>query len=145
MTTAFAAIADKFVERLEAAPAVCNQVFRARSREIAEQHAQALNVYFEGADPKEATIAGAPVDWVSRVIVECYARTAATTADLAVDPLIEGVYDRIAADDTLGGMVFFVGTPTIDAEYDARGQKTGWVRMVFPVEHRTDNATVRAA
>ncbi|HEY0847399.1 MAG TPA: hypothetical protein VGE12_18665 [Noviherbaspirillum sp.] len=140
--TAFADIADKFVELFEAAPAVCSQVFRARSREIAEQHSEAVNVYFEGADPNAGAITGAPVDWVSRIVVECYGRTSTTTADLAVDPLIGKVYAKLAADTTLGGLVDNVGVPTIDTEYNNLGQKTGWVRMTYPVEHRTSNATV---
>ncbi len=142
MTTAFANIANKFVEVLEAAPAASVHVFRARAREIAEQHSEAVNVYFEGADPSPGAIAGAPIDWISRIVVECYARTLTTTADLAVDPLIVKVFEKLAADTTLGGLVDNVGVPTIDTEYNNLGQKTGWVRMIYPVEHRTSNATL---
>lgn len=140
--TAFADIAAKFVDVLIAAPAVSMNVFRARSREVAEQHADAVNVYFEGADPVTSTIAGAPIDWVSRIVIECYARTSTTTADVAVDPLIGKVFEKIAADTTLGSLVAYVGPPTIDTEYNALGQKTGWVRMTYPVEHRTSNSTL---
>ncbi|OWW18412.1 hypothetical protein [Noviherbaspirillum denitrificans] len=140
--TIFAGIVAAFVSRLEESPSVSSNVLRAMPREIAEQHTNAVNVQFDGARPKESTIAGAPIDWISMISVELYAKSTAQTGDLAVDPLLKGVYERIAADPTLGGVVAYVGIPSIDAEYDSKGQKTGWIRMMYPVEHRTNNSTL---
>lgn len=140
--TAFVDITAAFVAALSAAPAVSANIFRARDRVIAEDHVNAINVQFDGATPFVAAMSGAPVDWASKISIECYARTSATTADLAVDPLLATAYSRLAADTTLGGIVADIGAPQIEAEYDAQGQKTGWVRMTYTVSHRTSNLTL---
>lgn len=142
MTTAFANITAAIVSLLKTEPAVSANIFRARDRQMAEEYANAINVQFEGTDPNPGAINGAPVDWNSKFSVECYARTSTTSPDLAVDPLIAAVYERIAADTTLGGLVTDIGSPIIDAEYSAEGQKTGWVRMTYPILHRTSNLTL---
>ncbi|KRB73444.1 hypothetical protein [Noviherbaspirillum sp. Root189] len=140
--TAFASIVGAFVTAFQAAPAVSANVFRAMPREIAEQHAEAVNVQFDAAEPNAGAISGAPVDWRSRVSVDLYAKSSAVSGDLAVDPLLKAAYERVMQDTTLGGLVDYIGVPYIAAEYDGKGQKTGWIRMVFPVEHRTSNLTL---
>jgi hypothetical protein len=139
VTTSFSKIVAEVVALLESAPAVSANVYRARSPEVPEQCADAVNVYFEGATPNEGAIHGAPVDWRSRIVVECYTRTSTQTADVAIDSLIEKVFEKLAADTTLGGTVAHIGMPEIDTEYNAAGQRTGWVRMTYTVEHRTSN------
>lgn len=140
--TAFADITAAFVAVLSAAPAVSANIFRARDRVIAEDQANAINVQFDGATPYAGAMSGAPIDWESKISVECYARTTATSGDLAVDPLLSAAYARLAADSTLGGTVADIGAPQIEAEYDAQGQKTGWVRMTYTVSHRTSLLTL---
>jgi hypothetical protein len=142
MTTAFATITAGIVALLGAAPAVSPNIFRARDRQMAEEYATAINVQFDGGVPNPGAMKGAPVDWGSRFTVECYARTSTTSGDLAVDPLLEAVYEKIAADSTLGGLVMDIGSPLIEAEYGSEGQKTGWIRMTYPVLHRTANLTL---
>ncbi len=61
---------------------------------------------------------------------------------MAVDPLLAGVAARIAADSTLGGLVADVWLAGLEAEYNAEGQKTGWIRMTYLVQHRTSNLTL---
>lgn len=140
--TAFVDITAAFVAALSAAPAVSANIFRARDRAIAEDQANAINVQFDGATPYAGAMHGAPIDWISKITVECYARSATTSGDLAVDPLLSAAYARLALDTTLGGKVADIGVPQIEAEYDAQGQKTGWVRMTYPVSHRTSNLTL---
>lgn len=140
--SAFIDITAAFIAALGAAPAVSANIFRARERSLAEEHNTALNVQFDGADPSTGVMLGAPVDWRSRVTVECYARSSSVSGDLAVDPLLSSTYARLAEDPTLGGLVADIGTPTIEAEYDAQGQKTGWIRMTYAVSHRTSNNTL---
>ena len=140
--TAFANITAAFIAVLSNAPAVSDNIFRARDRTMAEEHIDAINVQFDGADPYAGAIFGAPVDWLSKFSVECYARSSAVSGDQAVDPLFATVYARLAADSTLGGVVTYIGTPSIEAENDAQGQKTGWVRLSYLVSHRTSHLTL---
>lgn len=144
MTTAFSVITAAVVDALQAAPAVCDLVFRARERVLTEDTAAAVNVQFDGADPDIGAIHGAPVDWKSRIAVSCYARSTTQGGDQAVDGLLQAVYARLAADTTLGGLVDDIGVPMIEAEYDAGAQKTGWVRMTYIVSHRTQDGTLAA-
>lgn len=140
--TVFVDITAAFVAALAAAPAVSPNIFRARERVLAEEHVTALNVQFDGAEPYAGVMHGAPVDWRSKITVECYARSSTTSGDLAVDPLLAAAYARLAFDTTLGGMVADIGYPQIEAENDSAGQKTGWIRMTYAVEHRTNNLTL---
>lgn len=140
--TAFARITGAIVALLEAEPALSQQIFRARDRQLAEEFPDAINVQFDGAMPSAGAMHGAPVDWDSKFTIECYARTTTTSADLAVDPLLMQVYQRIAADPTLGDVVTYIGEPMIEAEYNAEQQRTGWIRMTYPVMHRTNNLTL---
>jgi hypothetical protein len=140
--TAFADITAAFIAALSTAPAVSANIFRARDRTIAENQATALNVQFDGSEPYAGAMHGAPVDWISKISVECYARSSVTSGDLAVDPLLSAAYARLAADTTLGGRVADIGAPNILTEYDSQGQKTGWVRMTYSVQHRTSHLTL---
>lgn len=142
MTTAFSAITAAFVARLEADPPVAEKITRADRRRVEDETEQAVNVQFDGAVPEAGAIKGAPVDWQSRIIVECKVRSSSTTGDVAVDYLLQTVYARLAADTTLGGLVEDIGVPIIESAYDAQGQKTGWMQMTYTVLHRTTENTL---
>ena len=140
--TAFADIAGAFIAALQQDPPVSDHIIRAGARAVPEQASTAVNVSFDGSQPSPGAIMGAPVDWNTRIFVELYARSSTTSGDLAVDPLLAAVYARLAADSTLGGAVDDIGTPAIEASFDAQGQKTGWVRLIYTVLHRTTAATL---
>lgn len=140
--TAFASITGAIVALLEAGTPVARVVFRARDRQLPEQYDSAVSVQCDGAMPMSGAILGAPIDWESRFSIDCWARTTTTTADLAVDPLVADVYQRIAADTTLGQLVDNVSPPSIEFEYSAEQKKTGWVRMTYVITHRTLNSTL---
>jgi hypothetical protein len=142
MTTAFANITAAFITALSTEPAVSSHIFRARDRQIAEDCTDAVNVQFDGAEPNAGVMHNAPVDWRSRISVECYARSSSSSGDVAVDALLAAVYARLAQDTTLGGVVDDIGMPTLEAEYETQGQKTGWVRLTYSVLHRTSNLTL---
>lgn len=139
MVTSFSAITAAVVALLQAQPAVSENVYRARERVIGKQQLTAVSVQWDGAIPAVGAIMGSPIDWQSKLIVECYARSTVTGGDEAVDPLLEAVYQRIAADTTLNNLVFDIGPPVLEAEYGADGEKTGWIRMTYLVAHRTKN------
>lgn len=142
MATAFYQITTALVALFNQAPAISSNVYRARDRQIPSENATALNVQFEGASPMSGAIRGAPIDWMSKFSVDCYAKSKTTEGDEAVDPLMLAVFHRMAADTTLGGLVVDIGEPFIETEYSTEGSKTGWVRMTYPIQHRTQNSTL---
>ncbi|MBD8531487.1 MULTISPECIES: hypothetical protein [unclassified Massilia] len=142
MTTAFSGIVAAVVSRLSEAPAVCDAIYRARSNAIPDSLDRAISVQFDQALPNRGVMHGGPIDWSSRITVECFARSVTETGDLAVDPLLEAVYERLAADATLGGVVGDLAIAGVEAENTSDGKKTGWVRITYIAEHRTSNSTL---
>jgi hypothetical protein len=140
--TVFSQISAALVNLLQAGTPVAEMIYRARSRTVPEKVMTAASVQFIGALPASAAIKGAPIDWVSKYTIECLARSKTEAGDEAVDPLLLEVFKRIAADTTLGGLVDHISDPTIEADYSAEGEKTGWMCLTYTVEHRTENATL---
>lgn len=140
--TAFSKIISAVLAALEAEPPVCETFYRARPNIVPEQFERAVNVQWDQALASPGTIFGAPIDWKTRVTVECYARALRDSGDLAVDPLLEAVYARLAQDPTLGGLVRDLNIVGIEAENTAEGKKTGWVRLTYVAEHTTSNDTL---
>lgn len=140
--TAFAKVVSAIVAALQAAPAVCETIYRARPTAVPDQTEQAINVAFQGALPNRGAIKGAPVDWNTRITVELFARSFNESGDVAVDPLLAAVYKRLAIDTTLGGVIDDLEGPGIEAENLAEAQKTGWLRLTYIAQHRTSNLTL---
>lgn len=144
--TAFADLTAAIKSSLEQAPAVCDTILRARDRRVPESKQRAINITFVGARPVEGEINGAPIDWQTTVVVECYAKAAADeSADVPLDELVGTVFARLAADHTLGGLVDDISAPTIEADFDSLGERTGWAAMKYTVLHRTANNTLEGA
>lgn len=144
MSTAFSAIVAAVISKLAEAPPVCDvkAIYRARSNAIPDQDVQAISVQFERSQPEVAAIALAPTDWRSVITVECFARSITGSGDLAVDPLMEAVFARLAEDPTLGGLVGDLAIAGVEAENTAEGKKTGWARLTYVADHRTNNSTL---
>jgi hypothetical protein len=144
VTTAFSQIVGAVRDALLAEPPVCQTIYRARPNVLPEQIDQAVNVQWEQTLAGLAAIRGAPIDWSTKVTVECYGRSVQDSGDVAVDPLLEAVFDRLAQDTTLGGLVADVNIAGIEAENTAEGKKTGWVRLTYVVQHTTYNGSLSA-
>jgi hypothetical protein len=144
MTTAFSQIVGAVIAALEAAPPVCTTIYRARSNVVPDSLDQAVSVQWDQTSAQPAAIMGAPKDWETRLTVECYAstRSARESGDIAVDPLLEAVYTRLAQDTTLGGLIEDLNIVGIEAENSAEGKKTGWVRLTYIAMHRTTNTSL---
>lgn len=140
MSTSFSKVVSAVMATLSANPRVCKSIYRARAFAIPDQDDEAISVQWDQGLPRAGTIAGAPIDWQTRISVDCYARGTSGSGDVAVDPLLEKVYERLAADPTLGGMVDDLVIAGIEAENTAEGKKTGWVRLTYVAEHRTENS-----
>lgn len=141
MSTAFAKVVSAVIARLSAQPAVCKAIYRARAHAIPDQDDEAISVQWERSLPAPGTINGAPIDWSTTVTVDCFARTASAngSGDVAVDPLLERVFERLGADPTLGGLIDDLVIAGVEAENTAEAKKTGWVRLTYVADHRTSN------
>jgi len=144
MRTSFSKVVTAVIAALSASPPVCKAIYRARQAAIPTQDEQAIVVQWEQAMPAGGTLQGAPIDWTTRLTVECYARSndPNDNGDQAVDPLLASVYERLAADATLGGIVSDLTVAGVQVETAVDGNKTGWVRIVYTAEHRTYNNTL---
>lgn len=142
MSTAFSQIVAAVIAQLEAQPAVCKSIHRARTNVFPEQEAEAVSVEWERALAAQGGISGAPIDWSTRITVELYARSVTESGDVAIDPLLERVTGRLAADPSLGGIVSDLMLAGVEAENTAEGKKTGWVRLIYSADHRTYNGNL---
>lgn len=142
MITAFSKVVGAVIAALNAGTPVCDTIYRARPNVIPDQTSEAVNVQWESALPQRGAIHGAPVDWNTRLSVECFARGVGESGDVIVDPLLGAVYARLAQDGTLGGIVGDLECIGVEAENTSEGKKTGWVRLTYIAQHRTDNLTV---
>jgi hypothetical protein len=139
VTTAFSGIVGAVMEALQADPPVCPTIYRARPSIVPEQLEQVVNVQWEQGLAGMASIRGAPIDWTTKLSVECFARSVQDSGDVAVDPLLAAVFERLALDPTLGGLVADLVVAGIEAENTSEGKKTGWVRLTYIAQHRTEN------
>jgi len=144
MRTSFSKVVSAVIAALSANPPVCKAIYRARQAAIPAQDEQAIVVQWEQAMPAAGTLQGAPIDWTTRLTVECYARSTDPddNGDQAVDPLLASVYERLASEATLGGIVNDLTVAGVQVETAVDGNKTGWVRIVYTAEHRTYNNTL---
>jgi len=142
MSTQFSQIVGAIVSALQANPPVCPKVYRSRPDSIPAQVEQAVSVQWEQGLADRIVINGGPVNWTTKVSVECFARSTTETGDVAVDPLLDAVFARLAEDTTLGGLVGDLFVAGIEAENTAEGKKTGWVCLTYIVQHETRNGTL---
>jgi len=142
MKTAFANIVSAVIAALEAQPPVCSAIYRARAMAVPDQDKLAISVQWDQSVPTGGTINGAPIDWTTRLTVECYAAGINESGDLAVDPLLKAVFERLAANSTLDGVVTDLQVIGVEAENTTDGKKTGWVRLTYTADHRTSNFTL---
>jgi hypothetical protein len=133
MTTIANAAVTAMVDALKRAPAVATHVDRVRLRPVAQNVSQAIAVRAVESEPTEdVALPGYPVAWLTTITVECYAKNSAnTTPDLAVDSLVQAAYARLMEDTTLGGAVIALYPKGASFDFDADGEQTVCVSLVF--------------
>lgn len=137
--TAFATILGAIVTKLNAAPAVSSQIYRARLKPIAAQHDDAVVIRIEGGAGERFAILGGPTDWDTTINIECYARSVTLTADEAVDQLLGKVWARLASDTSLGGLVMYLHQAELNYDFAAAADDMSCVTLTLKVMHRTNN------
>lgn len=144
MSTVFAQAVGAIVTALGTVPAVSTNIFRARTKPIAKEAADAVVVRVLGSDIERFAINGGPMNLDTQIAVECYARAsgASQSPDAAVDALLAKVYARLAANATLGGLVMDLKPTRLDYDFDADGEATACATLTYTVLHRAANLTL---
>jgi hypothetical protein len=144
MASQLAQIVGAMVTALGSGTPVSGQIYRARMRTLAAQHANAVVVRVLSSTPARAAIQGGPFDWDSQIAVECYVRSATSTApDLALDSLWAAVYARLMANSLLGGLLQTELTCTqVGYDFDVDGEHTACLVSTWQAAHRSANNSV---
>jgi hypothetical protein len=142
MSTAFGSIVAGIVTRLQAAPAVSAQVYRARLKPVAAQSDTAVVVRIRSSSAAPFAILNGPTDWDTLIDIECYARSATLSPDAAADELLGAVYDRLSADPTLGGLVMDLGVTDLQYDFAAEADQMACVTLTLKALHRTNNLSL---
>lgn len=141
---AHSAVVAAVIAQLQQAPAIASgNVYRGRLRPVATGAAQAVVVRFGDSDPQRGAIRGAPIDWGTTVVVECYARAgAAESGDEAALALHADVYARLMSDPTLGGAAGDLAPPRLALDETELAETLGCVNAAYLVQHRTTEHTL---
>lgn len=108
---------------------------------------EAVSVSLTSSDAQNpGAIFGHPVDWISLLQVEAYARrdVANTTTGRASRALQARVYARLMSTPTLGGVADDVRTPTFNTEHRVFDTRMGCTTGSYPVWHRTQGNSLDA-
>lgn len=142
MTTKFGTIVGALVTALQASPAVSSQVDRARLRPVKEGQTTAVVVRIQASTPERFAILNGPTDWDTEIQIECYARSATLSADLAVDALLAAVWAKLSADTTLAGLVMDLNPIGLEYDFAASAENMACAILSLKVMHRTTNNTL---
>ena len=142
--TAFDALLDAFVSKLEASPAVSTTVIADSDEEvpIPSSKSDAVNVSLVQSDPTEIAMLGLPVDWSTEIKVECYAQAAAASARTAVNALVLAAYAKPAADTSVGIPGVSIGQPRIEWSGFKGEKRVACASLTYLVTHQTANLTL---
>lgn len=113
---------------------------------VGETVTEAVSVSLVASDPMSPTVLmGAPVDWITSVQIECYARRDARgAAGRASRALHAKVYARLMAPPQLSAQLAGadVRQPSIRSDQQPLDTRTGTTVGVYPVMHRTQAYTL---
>ena len=131
---------------LAGTPAWAAHVERHRSRPLPAGIDQALTLRVVSSACEQIFASGsAPVQWSTRVGVECIARAgAAVTPDAAVGPLLVDVHARITGANATLQAAGFELRPEVQIEWDQvdLDERIGAAVFIYTVRHRTDHASL---
>jgi len=145
--TAHRAVRDAVVAVLEAAPSIADGGIRAnRRRPMAQQHAAQVFVFLEDSMPERGGILGAPIDWQTRIRVECVARgvPGVITAEDAADDIAREVFARLQRDITLGGLLMDLVPQGMNWVEDESDTTLAACQLMFQPLHRTNANSIAA-
>ena len=142
------AIIDAALAALRAAPAVTTGPIDEDidQDELGEAVQQAVSLSLTNTDPNgPAPILGHPQDWISTLVIECYARRdERSSSGRASRLLASSVYHRLMADPTLGGACDDLRQPTLATEINVTNTRIGRTTVSIPVWHRTRDRSLES-
>ncbi len=139
-------IVDAVVALLAAAPALSDFIAEDDEGAIAEDACSAILVRFVESDPIVPSISGGPVDWNTRLGIECYARAdASSSTGRASRRLHAAAFARLMADPTLGGAAMGMEPGQVMSEQDRRDSRLGCCIGQYLYLHRTQANTLEVA
>lgn len=141
MSTAFDDLADAFVARLSAGPAVSALIVQDDVQPLPASATSGIAVVLgESAPEPLGGISGNPVDWITEVSVHCLGSALAANARPAAHTLAAAAYARLAGDPALGLSIaagVYIGEPAIRREWERAERRFYLVTLVYSVRHRT--------
>lgn len=138
MTGAFPSLVTAVKAALAADPAVCPNLYVNRRRAVAANQAAAITVRLDTATSDPGAIDGAPVDWSTRIAIECYARAGDDEAALqAAHDLAAAAWARVMTDPTLGGLASGVTPDGAEWDFDNTGDALACQILNLTVLHTT--------
>lgn len=108
---------------------------------------EAISLSLVDSQPQQVgPINGHPVDWLSTLVVECYARrdSAVQGGARASRALHARAYAALMANRALGGVADDIRQPQIVTEGIRRNTRMGCTTGTYPVAHRTQANTLEA-
>lgn len=140
------AVVQAVLTRLRQAPAIAGAILEdAEVDPLPETVDEAVVVSFLGSTPS-APLLGSPVDWSTRLRIECYVRAdSRTPAGRASRELHRRVYVRLQVDPSLGGLASDMSEPTIASDTDRSSTELGCVVAEYEITHRTAARTLEPA
>lgn len=114
---------------------------------LGEDVDEAVSISLASSEPQNPTaILGHPVDWISTLQIEAYARRDAATplSGRASRALQARIYARLMANPTLGGTADDVRAPTLTTDGAVMDTRMGCCIGSYPVLHRTQARSLDA-
>lgn len=119
-----------------------------RGRAMAEQFSRQVHVYLDVASPERAQLTLQPNDWLTRIRIECSARTGDgfNDADDNADDLARLAYSAIAAVPNLNLPDSVSDLIPMGLKWDTEEGDTqlAVVQVVFDARHRTESDSIAA-
>ena len=112
-----------------------------RTRPVAEQHRRQVNVYLDYAKPTRGDTSYSPIDWGTRIRVECAARAGdGLTGEEAADALAARVFalaDANALNELLAGDLMDFEPVGLAWDTEEADAQMGVVSVLFDAKFRT--------
>lgn len=142
---AFTDLVGAVKSALEAAPPVAACIDRNRLRIQPQDVDLAAVVRLNTSMPAIAAVMNAPIDWTTRISVECYARADSDAdADQAVAPLMNAVFARLDQTGSLQGIDVYLEPGPIEWDFAATGENLVCATLSFTALQRTAAHTLES-
>lgn len=140
-------IAEAIVGLLQAPAIVDDRVFRDRLSPIARELPDAIVIRLVSSNGERGfTGASSPVDWVTELAIDVYARVAVDQVPTdVIDPLLQAVYARLSAPPPEGlGVEDLMPDPRIEWDLAEGQTQLACATVQVRVRHRTPAASLAA-